>query len=336
MSKNSVACQKKVDTAVWILQNTAGVKVLQAMILARFSKSEVTNKIVCRMIQGQHGSGGYKDTGGNSNDRGHRQHQQSTKSGGGNGGRNGNDDSNDKDDEIKGNGSSGGSLAAVQRWKQLGRNCIAAVGSTAAMLAVRRRQWQQRGGGGQLGLGSSVAAAASLALTAGRWQQLAWPWRQHGSSGGNSMVGSAVAAWQRRWRQRQLGGRMGVAVRQRQRQLGSGGCCHRCRAVAACCRSGNKDTGGNSNGGGTDNTQQSTKCGGGNGVGNSDDDSHNNNNEKKGVTAVAAVVVAAWQQRGNKGGGSAALAAVAAPRRQWQRSGVDSGSSARMTKTMAR
>jgi hypothetical protein len=33
-----------------ILQTTTGVKVLQAMILAKFLKSDIANKTVCRMI----------------------------------------------------------------------------------------------------------------------------------------------------------------------------------------------------------------------------------------------------------------------------------------------
>jgi hypothetical protein len=53
-----------------------------------------------------------------------RQHnQQSTKSIGGYGDGNGNDDSNDNDDKNKGNGSSGGSLAAAWRAALWDRGC---------------------------------------------------------------------------------------------------------------------------------------------------------------------------------------------------------------------
>ena len=38
MPKNSAAHEKKVNAAVWFLQNTIGVKVPQAMIVAGFSK----------------------------------------------------------------------------------------------------------------------------------------------------------------------------------------------------------------------------------------------------------------------------------------------------------
>jgi hypothetical protein len=50
MSKKSATHQKKVESAVQILQTTTGVKVPQAMILARFLKSDVANKIIRRMI----------------------------------------------------------------------------------------------------------------------------------------------------------------------------------------------------------------------------------------------------------------------------------------------
>jgi hypothetical protein len=102
MSKKSAAHQNKVDSAVQFLQNTTAVRVLQAMMLARFSKQDTANKTVRRMIQGQHGGGGNKNTGGDSNGRGTDNNQQSTKSGGSNGDRNGNNDSNDNDNEHKG------------------------------------------------------------------------------------------------------------------------------------------------------------------------------------------------------------------------------------------
>jgi hypothetical protein len=67
MSKKSATHQKKVESAVRNLQTTTGVKVPQAMILARFSKSDVTNETVRRMIQWQGYGSGKEDTGGNSN-----------------------------------------------------------------------------------------------------------------------------------------------------------------------------------------------------------------------------------------------------------------------------
>ncbi len=78
MSKKSAAYQKKVKAAMWILQTTTGVKVLQAMILAQFSKSFATNKTVRRMIRQQRGSGGNEDTSSNSNGGGTYNNQQST------------------------------------------------------------------------------------------------------------------------------------------------------------------------------------------------------------------------------------------------------------------
>jgi hypothetical protein len=50
MPKKSAAQQKKVDAAVRILETTTGVKVLQAMILAGFSKQDITNETIRRMI----------------------------------------------------------------------------------------------------------------------------------------------------------------------------------------------------------------------------------------------------------------------------------------------
>ncbi len=66
MSKKSAVHQKKVKSAMWILQTTTGVKVPQAMILAQFLKSDVANKTVCRIIPRQHGGGGDEDIGGDS------------------------------------------------------------------------------------------------------------------------------------------------------------------------------------------------------------------------------------------------------------------------------
>ena len=50
MPKKSAAQQKKVDAAVRILVTTTGVKVPQAMILAGFSKQDIANKTIRRMI----------------------------------------------------------------------------------------------------------------------------------------------------------------------------------------------------------------------------------------------------------------------------------------------
>ncbi len=46
MLKNSAVHQKKVDAAVRILQNTTGVRIPQAMILAGFLKADTAIKIV--------------------------------------------------------------------------------------------------------------------------------------------------------------------------------------------------------------------------------------------------------------------------------------------------
>jgi hypothetical protein len=51
MLKNSVAHQKKVDAAVWILQNTTGIHVPQAMILVGFSKADIVNKMVLQAVR---------------------------------------------------------------------------------------------------------------------------------------------------------------------------------------------------------------------------------------------------------------------------------------------
>jgi hypothetical protein len=51
MLRKSAAHQKKVESAVWILQTTTGVNVAQAMILAGFSKSDSANKIVRQQVQ---------------------------------------------------------------------------------------------------------------------------------------------------------------------------------------------------------------------------------------------------------------------------------------------
>ena len=50
MPKKSAAQQKKVESAVRILETTTGVKVPQAMILAGFSKQDIANKTIRRMI----------------------------------------------------------------------------------------------------------------------------------------------------------------------------------------------------------------------------------------------------------------------------------------------
>jgi hypothetical protein len=50
MPKKSAAQQKKVDAAVRILVTTTGVKVPQAMILAGFSKQDIANETIRRMI----------------------------------------------------------------------------------------------------------------------------------------------------------------------------------------------------------------------------------------------------------------------------------------------
>jgi hypothetical protein len=54
MSKNSAAHQKKVKSAMWILQTTTGVKVLQAMILAWFLKLDVPSKTVHQAVKRRH------------------------------------------------------------------------------------------------------------------------------------------------------------------------------------------------------------------------------------------------------------------------------------------
>jgi hypothetical protein len=54
MSTNSAAHQKKVESAVRILQNTTGVRVPQAMILAGFLKSDVTSKTVRQLVRHSH------------------------------------------------------------------------------------------------------------------------------------------------------------------------------------------------------------------------------------------------------------------------------------------
>ncbi len=54
MSKNSATHQKKVESAVQILQTTTGVKVPQAMILAGFLKSDVASKTVHQVVRHRH------------------------------------------------------------------------------------------------------------------------------------------------------------------------------------------------------------------------------------------------------------------------------------------
>ena len=51
MPKNSAAQEKKVVTAVRLLQTTTGVRVPQAMILAGFAKKDVANEIVRQMVR---------------------------------------------------------------------------------------------------------------------------------------------------------------------------------------------------------------------------------------------------------------------------------------------
>jgi hypothetical protein len=51
MLRKSAAHQKKVDSAVRILQTTTGVKVPGAMILTGFSKSDSASKIVHQQVQ---------------------------------------------------------------------------------------------------------------------------------------------------------------------------------------------------------------------------------------------------------------------------------------------
>ena len=50
MPKKSAVQQKRVESAVRILETTIGVKVPQAMILAGFSKQDIANKTIHRMI----------------------------------------------------------------------------------------------------------------------------------------------------------------------------------------------------------------------------------------------------------------------------------------------
>jgi hypothetical protein len=51
MSKKSAAHQKKVKSAMWILQNTTGVCIPQAMILAGFLKSDVASKTMHQVVR---------------------------------------------------------------------------------------------------------------------------------------------------------------------------------------------------------------------------------------------------------------------------------------------
>jgi hypothetical protein len=51
LSTNSAAHQKKVEYAVRILQTTTGVMVMQAMILAGFSKSDVASNTVRQAVR---------------------------------------------------------------------------------------------------------------------------------------------------------------------------------------------------------------------------------------------------------------------------------------------
>ncbi len=51
MLRKSDAHQKKVDSAVQVLQTTTDVKVPWAMILTGFSKSDIANKIVRQQVR---------------------------------------------------------------------------------------------------------------------------------------------------------------------------------------------------------------------------------------------------------------------------------------------
>ena len=51
MLRKSAAHQKKVDSAVRVLQTTTGVKVPWAMILAGFLKSDITNETVPQQVR---------------------------------------------------------------------------------------------------------------------------------------------------------------------------------------------------------------------------------------------------------------------------------------------
>ena len=51
MLRKSAAHQKKVDSAVRVLQNTTGVKVPGAMILAGFSKSDAASEVVRQQVR---------------------------------------------------------------------------------------------------------------------------------------------------------------------------------------------------------------------------------------------------------------------------------------------
>ena len=51
MSMKSAAHQKKVESAMRILQTTTGVKGRQAMILAHFLKKDIANDSIRRVIQ---------------------------------------------------------------------------------------------------------------------------------------------------------------------------------------------------------------------------------------------------------------------------------------------
>jgi hypothetical protein len=51
MLRKSAVHQKKVDSAVRVLQTTTGAKVPWAMILAGFLKSDIANEIVRQQVQ---------------------------------------------------------------------------------------------------------------------------------------------------------------------------------------------------------------------------------------------------------------------------------------------
>ena len=51
MSTNSAAYRKRVESAVRILRTSTGINVPQAMILAQFSKNDIANETICRMIR---------------------------------------------------------------------------------------------------------------------------------------------------------------------------------------------------------------------------------------------------------------------------------------------
>ena len=51
MLRKRAAHEKKVDSAIWVLQTTTGVSVPMAMILAGFSKSDIADEIVRQQVR---------------------------------------------------------------------------------------------------------------------------------------------------------------------------------------------------------------------------------------------------------------------------------------------